>query len=333
MNYTKTAVAQQQNIKIRDLLPEIGIDQMRIEIVQGLIAGNKRISSKYFYNKTGSGLFREITAQPEYYPTRTEIAILKEIAPKLMNGNAAVEIVELGSGDCSKISVLLDAVKAENHEQTCYIPVDVSKSAIEESAGELSEKFPQLEIEGYVADFMNQLDLIPHSDKKRLICFFGSTIGNFSLNESRKILQNLSEGLIEGDSLLVGFDLVKPEKILNAAYNDANGVTKKFNKNILNAVNSIIHSDFRDTDFDHFSAFNPEKSRVEMHLIANKNCIVSSPFLENPLHFAKGENIHTENSHKFSIPAIEELLEGTGLHIKNSYSDKNNWFALVQLGI
>jgi len=168
-----------------------------------------------------------------------------------MNRNTSFEIIELGSGDCSKISILIDAIQKSNLENVNYIPLDISKSAIENSANELSEKFPEMEISGYVADFIHQLNQIPHSKKSRLICFLGSTIGNFSKNESKEILNNLSQGLLAGDSLLVGFDLVKPEKILHAAYNDSCGVTEQFNKNILNVINTIIETDFDIADFDH----------------------------------------------------------------------------------
>ncbi len=332
MNFTNTAISQKKSVRIKNLLPEMGIDLIRMEIVEGLTSGKKRISSKYFYDTRGSGLFRDITFQPEYYPTRTEKSILTQIAPKLMNGNSSMEIIELGSGDCSKISILFHAVNG-NHHHISYIPVDVSESAIEESARELMVRFPRLKIDGYVADFMRQLQQVPRSEKPRLICFFGSTIGNFSMKDSRDILQNLAEGLIPGDSLLVGFDLVKPVEILNAAYNDSKGITQKFNKNILNAVNNIIGSDFQCDDFDHYSAFNKEKSRVEMHLVANKTCMVNSPFFDKPLLFVEGEKIHTENSYKFSVPAIEDLIENTGLKISDIFTDSNKWFALVKLSV
>lgn len=330
MNFIETGVFQKQKVRIKNLLPEIGIEKAREEIIAGLISKNRYISSKYFYDETGSELFEEITGLPEYYPNRTEKSILKRIAPELMNRNSSLEIIELGSGDCSKISILIDAVQKVNLENVNYIPLDISESAIEKSADELLEKFPEMKITGYVADFIHQLNQIPHSNKPRLICFFGSTIGNFSKEESMEILTNLSKGLLEGDSLLVGFDLVKPELVLNAAYNDSSGVTARFNKNILNVVNAIIDTDFDISDFNHLSFFNHEKSRIEMHLVANKSCSIKSPFIKKPIRFEKGESIHTENSHKYYLAGIEKLIEGSGLAIKNSYTDSNSWFALVE---
>ena len=333
MNFTDVEVFQKQRIKIKNLLPEIGIEHMREEILQGLKCEKKHISSKFFYDEKGSALFEEITHQPEYYPTRTEKSILRDIAPALMNnGKPAMEIIELGSGDCSKISILFEAVDKPKLAHLDYLPLDVSESAIEKSANELSKFYPYLRINGYVADFMHQLKDIPRSEKPRLICFFGSTIGNFTATDAKKIIANLAEGVMSGDSLLVGFDLVKPEEVLNAAYNDSKGVTLQFNKNMLNAVNNIMDSNFRDEDFDHFSFFNSKKSRVEMHLVANKDCEVHSPYCDKPFRFKKGERIHTENSHKFSVGQIEEMIEDTGLEIKKIHTDPKSWFALVHFG-
>ncbi len=330
MNFIEPGVIEKQKVKIKNLLPEIGIERARQEIITGLMSEKRTISSKYFYDENGSELFEEITELPEYYPTRTEKNILQKIAPELMNRNSSFEIIELGSGDCSKISILIDAIQKSNLEHINYIPLDISKSAIEKSANTLLDKFPEIKINGYVADFIHQLQQIPHSGKPRLICFLGSTIGNFSKTESTKILHNLSKGLMAGDSLLVGFDLVKPEQVMQAAYNDSRGVTKKFNKNILNVINTIIDSDFDIANFNHHSFFNREKSRIEMHLVANKNCVINSPFFSAPVRFEKGDSIHTENSHKYYLSGINELIANSGLVIKNSFTDSNNWFALVE---
>jgi len=333
MNFTNTETIQKQKFRIRNLLPEIGIDQARKEILSGLTNKKKTISSKFFYDKKGSELFEEITQLPEYYPTRTEKSILESIAPKLMNRNSSFEIIELGSGDCSKISILLDAVEERNQKNLNYMPVDVSMSAIENSVTELSERFPWLQINGYVADFIHQLGQISHSDKPRIICFLGSTIGNFAKNESIEIIQNLAKGLLKGDSLLIGFDLVKSEPVLHSAYNDSKGVTERFNKNILNVVNEIIKSDFNASDFEHRSFYNSKKSRIEMHLVANKNTLINSPLFEEPIKFYKGDSIQTENSHKYTISTIEDMLGNSELEIINIYTDPKKWFALVEFGI
>ena len=332
MNYNETGIFQKQKVKIKNLLPEIGIEQARKEIISGLTSDIPHISSKYFYDETGSELFEKITELEEYYPTRTEKSILEDIAPELMNHNAAFEIIELGSGDCSKISILLNAVESINLQNITYLPVDFSNAAVKKSSNELSVRFPNLEINGYVADFIHQLNLIPHSNKPRLICFLGSTIGNFATKESNEMMQNLANGLLDGDSLLVGFDLVKPESVLHAAYNDSKGVTEAFNFNILNVVNNIVGSDFKAEFFNHYSFFNKEKSRIEMHLIANRDCKIKSRFLQQLLQFKKGDSIHTENSYKFTFSAIEQLATYSKLKIKNLWTDSKKWFGLVEFG-
>lgn len=330
MNYNEVGIFQHQKIKIKSLLPEMGINEARNEIVKGLEKTPPRISSKYFYDKTGSDLFEEITRLEEYYPTRTEQSILKVIAPEIMNRFSEFEVVELGSGDCSKISILLDAVQNENIANVSYQPVDISSAAIKKSAEQLTQQFPEIKIQGFVADFIHQFKLLPPSNIPRMICLLGSTIGNFSNRDAKSIFKNLARGMQQNDVLLMGFDLQKPIEILEAAYNDKKGVTERFNKNILNAVNQIIQSNFNEKDFEHQSFFNSQKSRIEMHLVAKKNCVVESPFFRMPLEFKKDDSIHTENSYKYSLPMIEELISGAGLKTEAVYHDKNKWFTLVE---
>lgn len=328
MSYTETSVIEARQIKIYNHLIDLGIDNVRQEIIQGLLSKQKYISSKFFYDKRGSKLFEDITNLPEYYPTRTEKGILKKIAPELMMNLRNTDIVELGSGDCSKIKILLNSVQNENLSVINYIPVDVSQSAIKESADELIELFPELSINGLVADFTNQLNIIPEN-KQRLFLFLGSTLGNFTEEEVNKFLTELSSIMNPGDSFLLGVDLVKPLLVLHNAYNDSQNITADFNKNILNVINSIIESDFNPNDFEHKAFFNNEKSRIEMHLIAKRDLNVTSPFIESDIQIKKDENIHTENSYKFSFEQIKNFEKITGLTIKETYTDANNWFALI----
>jgi len=328
MSYTETLVIETQQIKISNHLIELGIDNIRQEIIQGFLSKQKYISSKFFYDKKGSELFEDITRLPEYYPTRTEKSILKKIAPELMNQISNKDIVELGSGDCSKISILLNSIPEQNLESINYIPVDVSLSAIQGSAEVLSELYPKLLINGFVADFMNQLNTIP-DNKERLFLFLGSTIGNFTEEEVSKFLAELSSKMNPGDSFLLGVDLVKPLLFLHNAYNDSQNTTADFNKNILNVVNSIIDSDFDPDDFKHKAFFNKEKSRIEMHLVAKRDLIITSPFFNSEIQLKEGEDIHTENSYKFSYEQIKKFEKITELTIKEIYTDANNWYALV----
>lgn len=327
-NYIDTEVIEAQKIKITNYLYALGIDNIRNEIINGLTCSQKYISSKFFYNEKGSKLFEEITRLPEYYPTRTEKKILKKIAPELMNNLRNTDIVELGSGDCSKIKILLSSINEHNLKTINYIPLDVSQSAIYESAISLTESFPALSINGLVADFMNQLDIVP-ANNKRMFCFLGSTIGNFAEDIANDFLVNLSGNMNTGDTFLLGVDLVKPIQILHDAYNDSQNVTANFNKNILNVINNIIDLDFDINDFEHKAFFNQDKSRIEMHLIAKKDLIVNSPYCKNQIKLMKGESIHTENSHKYSPEKIIEFENISGLKIKETYTDADNWFSVV----
>lgn len=329
MNFVNEDIVTLNRISITNLLQEIGTDEVKEEIIAGLTAKKKHISSKYFYNKAGSELFEQITRLEEYYPTRTEMSILKGIAPGLMNAYKGFDIIELGSGDSSKISVLFQAASGDNSEQIHYLPLDISQTAILASAEELVNRFPHVSIDGYAVDFTSQFELVGR-DRPALICFFGGTIGNFEWEASLELLQNISRQMKRGDILLLGTDLVKPEPLLHAAYNDARGITAAFNRNILNTVNEMIQSDFREDDFDHLAFYNQEKFRMEMHLVARCEIELTSPFLSKPLVFQKGEAIHTENSHKYSAGHIREMAAASGLNLIQSHVDDRGWFALSE---
>jgi L-histidine N-alpha-methyltransferase len=288
------------------------------------------ISSVYFYDEVGSQLFEEITRLPEYYLTRTEIPLLKKAASALSDTLRDVAIVEFGSGSCTKISLLLDAVPEKYRDTLCYIPFDVSSEAVEKSSHILSMKYPGIKIQGIVGDFMSQLDVIPKESKK-VMCFLGSTIGNLPLEKAQRFLIDLSTFMTSGDLLLLGFDMVKSIEILEKAYNDSQNITEKFNKNILHVVNSHINSDFEPDNFDHVAFFNEKRSRIEMHLQAREDLEIVCPDSSAKVVMKKGETIHTESSYKFTEGNITNLAQGAGLQIQKQYTDKNNWFSLVVL--
>jgi L-histidine N-alpha-methyltransferase len=298
-------------------------------ILDGLTSDHRYISSRYFYDAIGSKLFEEITLLPEYYLTRTEKNILKDasfqIAGKLRDG----DIIELGSGDSSKISLLLESIPAEHIGSVRYIPVDVNQEAIENSAKNLIKNFPGLKIHCVIADFEKQLNLIPEGIK-RLICFFGSTVGNLSRKECLKFMADLGRIMPSGGMLLLGVDMVKGRDVLENAYNDRKKITEKFNRNILNVINNLVGTDFTPDCFDHVAFYNEEHSRIEMHLKAMEYMEISSPYLSGKIIIQKGETIHTENSHKFTYKHIDSLALAAGLDIKNVFTDKNKWFSLIQ---
>ena len=298
------------------------------EIIEGLSAQQKYLPSKLFYDEHGSKLFEDITHLPEYYPTRTEKAILREIAPQISGTLKNIDIIELGSGDCSKISILLNSMPIDNRSTVRYIPVDVSYSSILRSTGTLVKKFPGLTIYGLLADFLKHLSVIPH-DSTRLICFFGSTLGNLTREQSNQFLLDLKEIMKPGDQLLIGLDKVKDVKILEQAYNDNQGITAAFNKNILNVVNNCLKTALNPGWFEHLAYYNHAKTRIEMHLRALKDMEVNSRYLPAKIRLKKGETIHTENSHKYTHEHINDFASLTSFKINNIYSDKNQWFSLV----
>ncbi len=329
MNFVNEETVALNRVSITNLLQEIGPEEVIAEIVGGLQAPQKSISSKYFYNKEGSILFEEITRLKEYYPTRTEKGILKQIAPDLMKRYGSYEIIELGPGDHSKISILLNAAEGLDLTSIRYLPLDISQPALRSSAEELVSTFPNLHVEGYAVDFISQFGSVKR-ERPALICFFGSTIGNFEWDTSLELLQNISKQMKSGDVLLLGMDMLKPEPVLHVAYNDARGVTEAFNKNILNSVNDLIQSDFNADDFDHLAFFNEEKLRMEMHLVARKDLVVHSPHFNDDLEFLHGETIHTENSHKYNSTHIQSIEKASGLKLNHTHTDEREWFALTE---
>ncbi len=303
--------------------------KIRDSIIAGLMSEQKRISSKFFYDKTGSNLFEQITRLDEYYPSRTEKTILENVAKKITPGLKNFDIVELGSGDASKISIILNAIDKKHRKFICYIPVDISQTALEISAEKISKKFPDIRVKGLVADFMSKFDFTISCSSK-LICFFGSTIGNLTRKQSLYFVQKISEKMKTGDKFLLGLDMVKSKIILEAAYNDNQNITAKFNKNILNVINSILETNFNTDDFEHLAFYNSEYNRIEMHLKALKNIKIKSHFFSHIIELKQGETIHTENSHKYTKDDIYNFANLSNLNIENIFSDSKSYFSLVQ---
>jgi len=327
---TKSENLVKEILEIDVNLIEASDTDLRAEIFRGLKKSRKKIDSKFFYDKKGSQLFEEITRLKEYYPSRTERNILEQYAKEIMQSFSGTQLIELASGDCSKISILLDACYLVQREHMTYIPVDVSESAIYHSAKALSDRFPEIEIKALVSDFMSQ-DLELSSDVNKMICFLGSTIGNLKPKDAKHLLAKIAALMQKGDCFLLGLDMVKDKDILHAAYNDDKAVTSAFNINILNHVNSICRTNLQEKDFKHVAFYNEEESRIEMHLKAKRAMKINSPFWPESIYFDAGETIHTENSHKYTRESISELIASTGLEIDQFYTDEQEWFSLVLL--
>jgi L-histidine N-alpha-methyltransferase len=319
-------------ITIDDVLGARGPGVLIADVLAGLQETPKRISSIFFYDDRGSQLFEQITALPEYYPTRTEKRLLKTFAQTVSPTLQEVDIVELGSGDCSKVSLILDGVDPERLASVRYLPVDVSEFAIRQAADELAAGYPPLAIHGLVADFLTQLHCIPVG-RRRLFCLLGSTIGNLSVRQRRAFLRSLGQIMQPGDEFLLGIDLVKPVEVLERAYNDEAGVTAEFNRNILRAINHLADTDFRPEQFDHVAFYNTAHERIEMHLRARADMEIATPHLPGkPLTIRQGETIHTENSHKFTLPQATDMLQRAGMQVVSCLQDAKHWFALLRAG-
>ncbi|MFP4164817.1 MAG: L-histidine N(alpha)-methyltransferase [Chitinispirillaceae bacterium] len=319
----------QIRMAVSDCLPGLGRDNLIRMIGEGLASSPRRISSMFFYDDFGSELFDRITCLPEYYPTRTEMELLEKLACSFAENLTDCDIIELGSGNCSKISLLLDAVESSQMKSVRYVPVDVSKKVVEESAVELVGRYPDLTVHGFVADFCSQLDILPH-DRRRVFCFLGGTLGNFHPEQRAEFLQSMASSMGPKDSFLLGVDMVKPKDILEKAYDDGSNVTAQFNRNILNVVNDITGTDFDPLLFRHVSFYNEEHARIEMHLEALQNMFVSSPFFDD-LDIRRGERILTEYSHKFTSKSLSRLMESVGLSVDFRITDINNWYSVLKL--
>jgi L-histidine N-alpha-methyltransferase len=300
------------------------------DMQQGLRAQQKFIPSKYFYDERGSKLFEDICELPEYYPTCTELSILKKIAPQIMCSIRFIDLIELGSGSSYKIQILMNAASESNRATMRYIPVDISESAVLKAAQGLIKIYPELQVMGIVADFTNKMDFVP-TERSSLFMFFGSTIGNFRQDEAIAFLRNISDIMKIDDSLLIGFDMIKPKGIIEAAYNDSQGITSEFNKNILHVVNDELNANFDPLLFDHLAFYSDAHERIEMHLRANCDCTVIIKELDMEVTFKKGETIHTENSKKFSRKRIESIIGEAELSIKEWFCDPDEWFSVLEV--
>jgi len=315
---------------IEEFMPEVGESSIRKKLVACLKSNPKTLPSMFFYDQKGSELFEKITQLEEYYPPKIEIPLLRSTARTLNGELNECDIVELGSGDCSKISVFLDEVPEETRRNVVYYPVDVSREAIEKSAGILQERYPEMGIHGIHADFLEHIEKIP-GNRKRFFCFFGSTIGNLTEDKAMEFMRNLNRIMNKNDRLLLGMDMVKDVDVIEKAYNDSQGITAEFNRNILKVTNRHLGTDFNPDDFEHVAFFNEELSRIEMHLKAKRNLKVTSPLLNERFVFKKGETIHTENSHKYTVDHIRKMANAAGLSLENVYTDDRKWFSLAEM--
>ncbi|MEH3023506.1 MAG: L-histidine N(alpha)-methyltransferase [Pseudomonas oryzihabitans] len=302
---------------------DVADSSLRDDVIQGFAQAQKALPPKYFYDQRGSELFEAITRQPEYYPTRTEEAILAaasgEIA-RLAGRDAA--LVELGSGASRKVRLLLEAMRPVG-----YLGIDISREFLLASTQRLAADYPWLDVSAACADFCRPMALPDSLDGLRPVAFFpGSSIGNFTPEEAGVFLRNLHRMLPDTGGLLIGVDLVKDRARLDAAYNDAAGVTARFNLNLLERIRRELDTDLDPTRFRHLAFFDPGASRIEMHLVSTRDQTVRLE--DRRFTFRAGERLHTENSYKYSLEGFRALAEDAGFRQVRVWTDPARLFAV-----
>ena len=304
--------------------PEDQTRAFRDDVLAGLSSPIPAVPARWLYDRTGSELFDEITRLPDYYPTRTETALLKSVMPELAGrvrkGSA---VVEFGAGSATKTPVLLESIGP-----ALYVPVDISGDYLEQSAAELTGRFPSLQVEPVVADFVRPFELPPAAKGLHRLGFFpGSTIGNFVPRSATDLLRQFRELLGDGAQFLIGMDRVKPVERLIAAYDDPGGVTARFNLNLLERINRELDGTIPVGAFRHEARWNDILSRIEMHLVAGWD--VEFEVSGRRFAFKRGETIHTENSHKYGRRGARVLLLAGGWTPLAEWSDPAGDFAVI----
>ncbi len=315
-------------IRIESWLSETEERCLANDVLDGLTRPFKELPPKHFYDARGSELFEQICELPEYYPTRTERQILEQRADEIVELTGAGELVELGSGSAEKATILLDAM-ARAGTLWRYVPLDVSEQAVRDAAEQLVSEHPELRIHGVVGDFERHLERVPEPNGvPRLVALLGGTIGNFPPGTRRGLLRSIATLLGDEDRLLLGTDLVKDPEVIEAAYDDSQGVTAEFNRNVLHVVNRELGADFVPDAFDHVAFFDRRHEWVEMRLRARRPCTVLIADLGLRVDFAAGEELRTEISAKFTRSRLERDLEAAGLALEHWLTDDDGLFAL-----
>jgi L-histidine N-alpha-methyltransferase len=300
--------------------------QMVRDVRDGLSATPKQLSPKYFYDERGSELFEEITQLPEYYLTRAERSLLEKKIPEIVTSVRPCSLVELGAGSATKTRIILDAMR-ESGCAECYVPIDVSKEFLEATAVQLQTDYSDVRITPVVSDITEQFSLPPVASPT-LVCFLGSTIGNFPRAQAVPLLSHVAAAMRPSDRFLLGADLVKDPAIINRAYNDSRGVTAAFNLNVLERLNRELKANFPVKDFEHRAFYSSEHRRIEMHLVARRALKVVIPEI-GEISFREGETIRTELSYKYDKASLEDILGAAGLSIEKWMPADDGSFALA----
>jgi L-histidine N-alpha-methyltransferase len=309
----------------RELIP---VPSYAEEVEAGLTGYPKSLPAKLFYDAAGSALFEDITQLPEYYLTRTELGILQDRAGEIAAAvGAGVAVVELGAGTAAKTCTLLQSL-VKRQMRVPYYPVDISSSALAGARQRVANEVDRVSVRPVIADFADGFGFLSDIPGRKLVLYLGSSIGNFDPATAVSMLTDIRGELGTGDALLLGTDMVKKEKILLPAYDDAQGVTAEFNSNILRRMNRELGADFDLDAFRHVARWNVQQSRMEMHLKSLRMQTVDLSVLRLRIGFVPGEHIHTENSYKYTMPAVRSMLSGAGFQLVQSWFDRKKWFGL-----
>jgi dimethylhistidine N-methyltransferase len=303
-------------------------DAIALDVRDGLTAMPKRLPSKLFYDQVGSQIFELITELPEYYLTRTERSILETFAGEILEqAGTSLTLVELGAGTATKTCILIEEL-LQRQSRTLFYPIDVSPSALDEAVRQLSHQFPPLRVNPIVADYTGGVPALSRISGRKLVLYIGSSIGNFEPDEAIRILRRIRRTLRSGDALLLGADFAKSPKILVPAYDDSQGVTASFNKNILARLNRELDADFDLDAFRHIALWNRRCSRMEIFLESMAEQTAFLPPLDLDVRFEAGERIHTENSYKYTDAMIESILHYSVFTLEQTWCDRKKWFGV-----
>lgn len=305
-------------------LAEVSIEteQFRTDVLTGLAARPKRLHAKYFYDAAGSGLFDRITELDEYYPTRTELVIMRKHAAEMAERcGSRCQLIELGAGSLTKVRLLLNRMD----RPAGFVPVDVSGEHLEAAAEALRDEFPDLDVSPVCADFTAPFEVLGRATR-RVVYFPGSTLGNFDPADADALLRKVARLVGPGGGLLLGVDLRKDPAVLEAAYNDRLGVTAAFNRNLLVRINRELGGEFDPATFRHRAFYNRAQSRIEMHLVSIPDQTVNID--DRAIRFRRGESIHTENSYKYDLGEFRDRAANCGLRTDAVWTDPNRYFAV-----
>lgn len=315
-------------IVCRQVDPTKAVPSLPDDVLAGLFSSHKQLPAKYFYDDRGSALFDQICDEPEYYPTRTEDALLERSAADIISRVEPAQIIEFGSGMSRKIRHLFNAC-SELECYPTYIPFDVCDDVMIKSGEALADQYTWLDVAPLSGDYTAGLGNVPTAEGNNLLMFLGGTIGNFAPAQGVAFLRELRELMNPGDQLLLGADRVKNPDVLHAAYNDVAGITAEFNLNLLEVLNRELDANFDNKNFSHYACYNPQDSQIEMYLICMQDQLVEFKSLDRNLEFSQGNAIRTEISRKFTRKTLEGLLIEAGFNVTSHYEAAAHPFSLV----